>query len=108
MVAKILIVCLHYELSFFGIFHRFTNTIATKKTLSSLLKLLFQKIDGGMKSLSHCCVCEWVARVCYQIKAFGGNVWHVLFNTKKVFHRISHIIFKTKLIEGRWIFVGGA
>ena len=37
-VAKIFIVCLHYEISFFGIFHRFTNTIATKKTLSSLLK----------------------------------------------------------------------
>ena len=31
-VAKIFIVCLHYEISFFGIFHRFTNTIATKKT----------------------------------------------------------------------------
>ena len=30
-VAKIFIVCLHYEISFFGIFHRFTNTIATKK-----------------------------------------------------------------------------
>ena len=29
-VAKIFIVCLHYEISFFGIFHRFTNTIATK------------------------------------------------------------------------------
>ena len=37
-VANIFIVCLHYEISFFGIFHRFTNTIATKKTLSSLLK----------------------------------------------------------------------
>ena len=37
-VAKIFIVCLHYEISFFGIFHRFTNTMATKKTLSSLLK----------------------------------------------------------------------
>ena len=36
-VAKIFIVCLHYELSFSGIFHRFTKTIATKKTLSSLL-----------------------------------------------------------------------
>ena len=32
-VAKILIVCLHYEISFFGIFHRFTNTIATKNPL---------------------------------------------------------------------------
>ena len=29
-VAKIFIVCLHYEISFFGIFHRFTNTTATK------------------------------------------------------------------------------
>ena len=29
-VAKIFIVCLHYEISFFGIFHCFTNTIATK------------------------------------------------------------------------------
>ena len=38
-VAKIFIVCLHYELSFFGIFHRFTKTIATKKTLSSLLNI---------------------------------------------------------------------
>ena len=37
-VAKIFLVCLHYEISFFGIFHRFTNTIATKKTLSSLVK----------------------------------------------------------------------
>ena len=37
-VAKIFIVCLHYEISFFGICHRFTNTIAIKKTLSSLLK----------------------------------------------------------------------
>ena len=37
-VAKIFIGCLHYETSFFGIFHRFTNTIATKKTLSNLLK----------------------------------------------------------------------
>ena len=38
-VAKIFIVCLHYEISFFGIFHRFTNTIAIKKTLSSLLNI---------------------------------------------------------------------
>ena len=38
-VTKIYIVCLHYEISFFAIFHRFTNTIATKKTLSSLLKI---------------------------------------------------------------------
>jgi len=30
-VAKIFIVCLHYEISFFGNFHRFTNTIGTKK-----------------------------------------------------------------------------
>ena len=30
-VAKIFIVCLCNEISFFGIFHRFTNTIATKK-----------------------------------------------------------------------------
>ena len=29
-VAKIFIVCLHYEIYFFGSFHRFTNTIATK------------------------------------------------------------------------------
>ena len=29
-VEKIFIVCLHDEISFFGIFHRFTNTIATK------------------------------------------------------------------------------
>ena len=29
-VAKIFIVCLNYEISFFGILHRFTNTIATK------------------------------------------------------------------------------
>ena len=29
-VEKISIVCLHYEISFFGIFHRFTNTLATK------------------------------------------------------------------------------
>ena len=29
-VAKIFIVCLHNEISFFGIFHRFTNTKATK------------------------------------------------------------------------------
>ena len=29
-VAKIFIVCLHYEIPFFGIFHRFTNTVATK------------------------------------------------------------------------------
>ena len=29
-VAKIFIVCLHYEISFFGIFHRFTNIIATE------------------------------------------------------------------------------
>ena len=29
-VAKIFIVCLHHEISLFGIFHRFTNTIATK------------------------------------------------------------------------------
>ena len=29
-VAKIFIVCLHCEISFFGIFHRFTNTKATK------------------------------------------------------------------------------
>ena len=29
-VAKIFVVCLHYEISFFGIDHRFTNTIATK------------------------------------------------------------------------------
>ena len=36
-VAKIFIVCLHYEISFFGIFHRFTHTIAIKKTFSSLL-----------------------------------------------------------------------
>ena len=32
-VAKIFTVCLHYEISFFGIFHRFTNTIATKNLL---------------------------------------------------------------------------
>ena len=37
-VAKIFIVCLHYEIFFFGIFHCFTNTIATKN-LSSLLKI---------------------------------------------------------------------
>ena len=35
-VANTFIVCLHYEISFFGIFHRFTNTLATKN-LSSLL-----------------------------------------------------------------------
>ena len=29
-VAKIFIVCLHYEIYFFGFFHHFTNTIATK------------------------------------------------------------------------------
>ena len=29
-VAKIFIVFLHFEISFFGIFHRFTKTIATK------------------------------------------------------------------------------
>ena len=38
-VAKIFIVCLQYGISFFGIFHCFTNTIGTEKTLSSLLKL---------------------------------------------------------------------
>ena len=32
-VAKIFIVCLLNEISFFGVFHRFTNTIATKKPL---------------------------------------------------------------------------
>ena len=36
-VAKIFIVCLHYEIPFFGIFHRFTNTIATKKTFRASL-----------------------------------------------------------------------
>ena len=51
-VAKIFIVCLHYELSFFGIFHRFTNTKATKKTLSSLLK------DGAYN-----CYCAYVLRI---------------------------------------------
>ena len=30
-VAKIFIVYLHNKISFFGIFHRFTNTIGTKK-----------------------------------------------------------------------------
>ena len=30
-VAKIFIVCLHYETSFFGTFHRFTKTKATEK-----------------------------------------------------------------------------
>ena len=29
-VTKIFIVCLHYEMSFFDIVYRFTNTIATK------------------------------------------------------------------------------
>ena len=36
-VAKIFIVCLHNEISFFGIFHRFTNTLATKKTFRASL-----------------------------------------------------------------------
>ena len=36
-VAKILIVCLHYEISFFGIFHRFTNNIATEKPFRASL-----------------------------------------------------------------------
>ena len=36
-VAKIFIVCLHYEISFFGIFHRFTNTIATEKPFRASL-----------------------------------------------------------------------
>ena len=46
-VAKIFIVCLHYELlSFFGILHRFTNTIAIKKTLSSLLKAQLVSAPG--------------------------------------------------------------
>ena len=40
-VAKIFIVFLHNKISFFGIFHRFTNTIAIK-TLSSLLKCVFE------------------------------------------------------------------
>ena len=34
-VAKIFIVCLHYEISFFGIFHRLTHTIATKNPFES-------------------------------------------------------------------------
>ena len=41
-VAKIFIVCLHYEISFFGIFHRFTNTIATKKPFRASLNKVYQ------------------------------------------------------------------
>ena len=36
-VAKLFIVCPHFEISFFGIFHRFTNTIATKKPFRASL-----------------------------------------------------------------------
>ena len=36
-VAKISIVCPHYEISFFGILHRFTNTIATKNPFELLV-----------------------------------------------------------------------
>ena len=43
-VAKIFIVCLHYEISFFGIFHRFTTTIATKKPFQASLKIGFHII----------------------------------------------------------------
>ena len=43
-VAKIFIVFLHYEISFFGIFHRFTNTIATEKPFRASL--------SGMQSRS--------------------------------------------------------
>ena len=51
--------CLHYELSIFGIFHRFTNTIATKKTLSSLLKLTV-----------HVFILGWVA-ICAKVLRAG-------------------------------------
>ena len=40
-VAKIFIVCLHNEISFFGIFHRFTNTIARKKPFRASLTGIF-------------------------------------------------------------------
>ena len=36
-VANIFIVFLHYEIFFFGIFHRFTNTIATEKPFRASL-----------------------------------------------------------------------
>ena len=41
-VAKIFIVCLRYEISFFGIFHRFTNTIARKHPFEPPLKTIYQ------------------------------------------------------------------
>ena len=44
-VAKIFIVCLHYEISLFGIFHRFTNTIATKKTFLSLQRVFAGEVN---------------------------------------------------------------
>ena len=42
-VAKIFIVCLHYEISFFGIFHRFTNTISTEKPFRASLRTFARK-----------------------------------------------------------------
>ena len=41
--------CLHYEISFFGVFHRFTNIIATKKLFRASLS--FTPIKCRLKSV---------------------------------------------------------
>ena len=43
-VAKIFLVCLHYEISFFGIFHRFTN-YSNKKPFRASIKVLETQIS---------------------------------------------------------------
>ena len=47
-IAKIFLVCLHYEISFFGIFHQFTNTIATKNPLRASLRVKVGQGGSGI------------------------------------------------------------
>ena len=48
-VAKILIDCLHYEISFFGIVHHFTNTIAKKNPFEPPLPSILSS-DSGQRT----------------------------------------------------------
>ena len=54
-VVKIFIVFLHYEISFFGIFHRFTNTIALEKPFrASLSTHVFERRTATGREIFAC------------------------------------------------------
>ena len=103
-VAKIFIVCLHNEISFFGIFHRFTNTIATTKPFRTSLSLCCCEFQINMQA-NRMAYCRITTRPPKK-KNSASSCFHYLWAKFILFWFWSQPIPKLETDIQKWLWPG--